>query len=267
MRRLTGIALLLLGATMLPGGSARAEQPLKQNNYQTVNNAFRPGERLTYNISWSRIVDAGIAVMEVKNGDLVDDHTPTYRLTSTTHSVGLVEAVYPVRDTVESIVDAETLASLAFDLQELHGKHKRRRSMIFDVKQGTVVSRLNNDPPETTRIPPHVEDALAALYYMRTRDDYVPGKQMIVDVNDSGKNWAVEIHVMGREKITTPAGTFSTIKVRTFPKYEGVFMHTGEIYIWVTDDRRKIPVTMKSTISIGSIVATLTKMEGVSSVQ
>ena len=38
-------------------------------------------------------------------------------------------------------------------------------------------------------------------------------------------------------------------------------MHKGEIMIWLTDDARRVPVLMKSTISIGSIVATLTEME------
>jgi Protein of unknown function (DUF3108) len=61
--------------------------------------------------------------------------------------------------------------------------------------------------------------------------------------------------------VKTPAGKFATIKVRIFPKYEGVFMNKGEIFIWLTDDSRKVPVLMKSTIAIGSIVSTLTKME------
>ncbi len=51
----------------------------------------------------------------------------------------------------------------------------------------------------------------------------------------SGKNWSVEVQTLGREKVTTPAGEFATIKVRTFPKYEGVFMNKGEIFIWLTD--------------------------------
>jgi hypothetical protein len=38
-------------------------------------------------------------------------------------------------------------------------------------------------------------------------------------------------------------------------------MNKGEIFIWLTDDIRKIPVLMKSTISIGSIVTTLTDMK------
>ena len=71
----------------------------------------------------------------------------------------------------------------------------------------------------------------------------------------------MEVQTLGREKVKTPAGEFATIKVRTFPKYEGVFMSKGEIFVWLTDDSRKVPVLMKSTISIGAIISTLTKME------
>lgn len=38
-------------------------------------------------------------------------------------------------------------------------------------------------------------------------------------------------------------------------------MNKGEIFIWLTDDSRRVPVLMKSTISIGSIMTTLTKMK------
>ena len=106
-----------------------------------------------------------------------------------------------------------------------------------------------------------MQDALSSLYYLRTRKDLVVGKTTIIEVHDSGKNWSVEVQVLGREKVTTPAGEFATIKVRTFPRYEGVFMNNGEIFVWLTDDSRRVPVLMKSTISIGAIVTTLTKME------
>lgn len=232
------------------------------DNSKTENHAFAPGEKLTYNISWSSIIDAGIAVMEVKTGQMNGDR-PTYEFVSTTHSVGVVELFYPVRDQVKSIVDAEELYSLTFDLREHRGKKKRSRHMTFDPAKGTVRDVVNEDPPETFPVPPRVQDALSSLYYVRTRPEFTVGKTIAVDVHDSGKNWAVEIHILGKEKITTPAGEFNTIKVKTYPKYEGVFTHKGEIYIWFSDDERKIPVLMKSVISIGSIVATLTEMQGV----
>jgi hypothetical protein len=83
----------------------------------------------------------------------------------------------------------------------------------------------------------------------------------VIDVHDGGKNWSVEIQTLGREKLKTPLGEFDTIKIRTYPKYEGVFMHKGEIFIWLTDDARKVPLLMKSKIAIGSIIATLTELQ------
>jgi hypothetical protein len=172
----------------------------------------------------------------------------------------MVDAFYPVRDTVESIMDAEELYSIRFTLREAHGKKKRERDMSFDHESGTVRITMNGSV-ETHSVPVRVQDALSSMYYVRTRDDFIVGKPIIVDIHDSGKTWSVEIQTIGKEKVRTPAGEFDTIKVRTFPKYEGVFMHKGEIFIWLTDDARRMPVLMKSKISIGSIVAELKEFQ------
>jgi hypothetical protein len=225
------------------------------NNIKTANHAFGPGEKLTYSISWSRVLKAGIAEMEVREGKTPDGKR-AYDLQSRTHSVGMVDMVYRVRDTVESIVDAADLCSVAFSLRESRGSKKRVRDMVFDRAAGSVkvtVSGVSQRYP----VPERVQDALSSLYYVRTRQDLIVGKSIVVDVHDSGKTWAVEVQTLGRERITTPAGEFDTIMVKTFPKYEGVFMNKGEIAIWFTDDARRVPVLMKSKISIGSIVATL----------
>ncbi len=241
--------------------NAGADPTLKTfNNIKTVNHAFRPGEKLTYSISWSNVVQAGIAVMEVKAGK-TPDNRPAYELVSQTDSVGMVDKVYRVRDTVHSIIDAEDLSSFTFSLRESHGKRKRVRDMFFDHEKGTVKTTVNG-VSETYPIPERVQDALSSLYYVRTRQDLTAGKPIMVDVHDSGKTWAVEIHPLGKERITSPAGEFDTIIIKTYPKYEGVFMNKGEIIIWLTDDARRIPVLMKSKISIGSIVATLTEIQG-----
>jgi hypothetical protein len=255
----TGMLVVVALLAIARGISAEPQQA--HNNIETVNHSFAPGEKLTYLISWSTVIDAGIATMEVKSGKTADGRT-TYELVSNTHSVGIVEAFYPVRDTVISIMDSEGLRSLAFRLKESHGGRKREREMVFDQKSHSVTESVNKGQPETFTIPMNVQDALSSLYYVRTMTDFVVGKPIMVDVHDGGKNWSVEVQVQAKEKIKTPAGEFNTIKVKTYPKYEGVFMHKGEIYIWFTDDDRKIPVLMKSIISIGSIVATLTKMQG-----
>jgi hypothetical protein len=249
---------LALGLLLFPGALRAEEQAAAA--IRPLIATLKPGETLTYDISWSEIVTAGTAVMEIKEGTLPDGKQ-ILRFIVTTHSAGLVDKFYPVNDRLESVFDPGTMQSLKFSLNARHGKKKRRRELVFDHVSKTVISTQNDDPPETIIIPDQVQDALSALYYLRTRDDFIVGKPIILQVHDSGKNWSAEVQTLGREKVKTPAGEFATIKVRTSPKYEGVFMNKGDIFIWLTDDRRKIPVLMKSTISIGSIVSTLAKIE------
>lgn len=259
MKRVAWIFCALL--VVAQASWAEPGRRILHDNVKTVNHAFSAGEKLTYSVSWSSVIEAGIAVLEVKEGNEVDGR-PTYELLSNTRSVGVVDLVYPVRDSVESVIDAQGLYSLSFRLQESHGKKTRQRTMDYDRAKGMVRVSVNNCVPDTYPVPDRIQDALSSLYYVRTRDDFVIGKEIVLDVHDGDKTYAVEVHVLGRERVKTPAGQFDTIKVKTYPKYEGVFMHKGEIYMWLTDDSRKIPVLMKSEISIGSIVATLIDIQG-----
>jgi hypothetical protein len=249
---------LVLGLLLLPGALRSEERTAAP--VQPRSEALKPGETLVYDISWSNIVTAGTATMETKEGTLPDGE-PVLRFIVTTRSAGLVGKFYRVNHRMESVFAPGTMQSLKFSLNESHGKKKRRRELVFDQANKTVLSTLNDDPPETLVIADQTQDALSSLYYLRTREDFIVGNAIIIQVHDSGKNWAVEVQTVDREKVTTPAGEFATIKVRTFPRYEGVFMNKGEIFIWLTDDSRRVPVLMKSTISIGSIVSTLTMME------
>jgi hypothetical protein len=198
--------------------------------------------------------------MEVKD-DTMPDGKAVIRFVVTGHSVGLVDKVFPVDDSVQSLFDPQLMQSLSYSLRESFGKKKRLRVVEFDHEQKKAVSRLNEDPPETLTIPDQVQDGLSALYYLRTREEFTIGKHIDIDVLDSGKIWSVEIYILSREKVTTPAGAFDTIKVKTYPKYQGTFQNKGEVFIWLTNDTRKIPVLMKSKLAFGSFVFTLVNMK------
>lgn len=249
--RVLGLAIVLITLGAEESTLASEASPIQ---------AFQPGEALTYNISWSKMITAGTAVMEVK-AETLKNGKAALKFIVTGRSTGLVDKVFPVNDTVQSVFDPSTMESLSYSLQQSHGRRKVRRELVFDHARKKVVSTLNNDAPENLDIPDQVQDALSSLYYLRTIEDFTIGKVITVNVFDSGKNWAIEVYTLGREKVKAPAGEFTTIKVKTHPKYEGVFMHKGEVFMWLTDDGRKVPVIMKSTLTVGSFVFTLTEMK------
>jgi len=251
------LCALLLALAFVPVAYAGENQPIASLPLNI--DAFFPGESLTYDISWSRMISAGTATMEVKEEKLPDGRDGL-KFVVAGRSVGLLHKVYPVNDSVESIFDPQTRESLSYRLRESYGGKTRRRELVFDRARNIVVSRLNDDTAETLSVPEHVQDGLSMLYYLRTMEDFVVGKIITIEVHDSSKNWSIEIHTLGREKLKTPMGEFSTVKVKTYPKYKGAFMNKGEVFIWLTDDKRRVPVLMKSKLAFGSFVFSLTSM-------
>ena len=110
---------------------------------------------------------------------------------------------------------------------------------------------------------PFTQDALSAFYFVRTQSLNV-GESFQLPQFDNGKMYNFEVRVLKKEKIKVKAGIFNTILLEPMLLTEGLFRHKGRIRVWITDDERRIPVKMSSSIIIGSVEATLTKIEDVS---
>jgi hypothetical protein len=222
--------------------------------------AFHPGETLTYDVSWSNMFSAGTVTMTVERSKLANERE-VLRFVVRGRTQGLVDKVFPVNDTVQSVFDPQIMQSLSYSLKESFGKKKRLRVTEFDQATRTAIYRQNEDPLEVLTTPDPVQDGLSMLYFLRTREDLTVGRRMSIDVVDSGKNWTIEVAVLAREKVTTAAGKFDTIKIKTYPTDKGVIVKKGEVFLWLTDDDRKIPVLMKSKLKVGSFVFELTDIK------
>ncbi len=252
------LAFPLLLAGILAAGTitaSGAEPPGPPPDSGSVT-AFHPGERLTYDVSWSRVVKAGNATMEVKTEQLADGRE-VLRFVVHSRTEGVLGRIYPLGDTMESVFDPVVMQSLSYRLSAHHGKRTRNVELSFDPLHRTVVTRLNSDPPRTDTVPEHVLDPLSALYVLRTRKEFTPDRPVSLEVFDGTRTTSIEVRTVGREKVKTPAGEFETIRIRA---YKGLFLSDGEVNIWVTDDERKVPVLIKSKIAIGSVVFSLREL-------
>ena len=252
------LCFLVPGLLLAAAASLAAEQTIGRPPAGIQ--AFHPGETLTYNVSWSGVFSAGTVTMTVEKAKLPDERE-VLKFVVRGRSQGLVDKVIPVDDAVQSVFDPLLMQSLSYSLRESYGRKKRLRVTEFDHAKRTAVCRLNEDPPETLAIPDQVQDGLSLLYVLRTKEDLTTGRRKDIDVVDGGKNWTVEVSILAREKVATAAGEFDTIKIRTHPKYQGVFIGKGEVVLWLTDDSRKIPVRMKSKLKVGSFVFELADMK------
>jgi hypothetical protein len=100
-------------------------------------------------------------------------------------------------------------------------------------------------------------DALGGFYYVRSLDLPV-GSEVTVNYADGKITKPIVVKVLRKEQVTVPAGTFDTIVVEpVLEETEGIFKQEGRIWIWVTDDEKKMPVILKSKIAIGEILVQL----------
>jgi hypothetical protein len=210
---------------------------------------FAHGEELTFEVSWLGMV-AGTAVMQVEPPRLFRG-VPAYHFTSRAQSTPFFSRIFPVDDRVASWARVGDLASLRFEQYLREGKKHRDEVVDFDLLLRTAISERG-----TVEIPPGVYDSLSAFYHVRTLE-LTPGTSHSLPVHSRGKNYQLRVEVLARESIKTPFGERPAIKIEPHQEHEGVFDQRGRVWIWLSDDRNRLPLMMRSSLTIGSIVARL----------
>lgn len=217
--------------------------------------AFPIPERLEFEISYAGI-PAGRAVQEVTQvGNEI-------HIVSTAKSADWINLFFPVDDRIESIL-ISGVPPLYIGVPRLYRERIRegwtrfQKDAVFDRQKLEVTTKDFLKKSETTqKISKRTYDTLSSFFYFRSVPLQV-GTSYFIDIFDCKKLWNTEVQVLRREEIETPLGRFKTVVIKPLLKSEGIFARTGEMFIWLTDDERRIPVLMKSKVKIGSITATM----------
>jgi Protein of unknown function (DUF3108) len=222
---------------------------------------FFPGvaaaERLVYDLTWTGI-KAGTATQELIQGK--DD----MRIISTARSADWISVFFPVEDRVVSILSKGTATHLGlprdFRMTISEGTHRRDREIIFDhARQKALYIDHRSSERTEVAIDANTYDAYSSFYYLRNLP-LQPGKSVYVSILDNKDLYNVEVQVLRKERLKTVLGEVNTILIKPLMKTEGIFNRKGAIYIWLTDDARRIPVLMQTKVAIGSITATLVEV-------
>lgn len=214
------------------------------------NEAFGPGEYLEYEVGYS-FIKAGTATLEVRRKVNYKGYQ-SLELVSTARSYPALAKLYYVEDYNYSILDASGLFPWHFQKNVHEGGYQAFKAADFDQIKHKIYT-----PKDTLEASSdYVQDALSSLYYVRTIPLTV-GQSVFLEAFSDGKKFSLEVKVVKKERVTVPAGTFRTIVVEPLLKTAGIFEHQGKIKVWLTDDRLRLPVMMKSRVLIGSISAQL----------
>ena len=224
---------------------------------------FSPGEKLIFNLKWE-FVHAGTTTIEVGPPELLDGQR-AHRLVMTAETNSFVDVFYKVRDRIESFVNEDMTHTLLYNKQQREGRTRRQVIVRFDWEKGQATYSNYGKELAPIVVQPGSFDPLASFYFIRTLD-LQPG--MVIDrpLTDGKTSVVSQVRVLGEEEVKVPAGTFQTIRFEPDLRHaRGVFEKSrkSKMTVWVTADRRHIPVKITSKVVVGSFIGELIGVEGV----
>jgi hypothetical protein len=213
------------------------------------------GEHLAFELRWG-ILPAAEATLEVERLD-----RDRVLLRAAAQTLPYLDLIYPVRDLVESTVQAAGPRAERYFKNAREGRGEPRvEEILFDLERGTAHLLKADERQTAIQVPATVQDPLSCFYAYRTLDLQGDAAARL-DVSDGKKLIEGVVRVVGHENIEVPAGRFDTVIIE--PELEGiggVFKKSpgARIRIWLSDDAWRRPVKLKSEVAVGSFTAVLT---------
>jgi hypothetical protein len=223
---------------------------------------FRPGEKLTFQVRWA-FIPAGEAVLEVLPVETVNT-VKSYHFVMTAKTYEHIDFIYMVRDRIDSYTDVGMTHSILYKKVK-KGRSRKKVVVNFDWKKREAQYSNFREKMPPVSILPGSFDPLSVFYAFRLHE-LKENAVLRAPVTDGKKSVVGKARVIRKEKITVPTGVYDTYLVE--PELEhlgGVFKKSknAKLQIWVTADKRRIPVKVKSEVIVGSFVAELISVEGI----
>jgi hypothetical protein len=211
---------------------------------------FGAGEVLDFDILYGAL-RVGKARLETRSLERKDGR-PALTILSRAKSEGWVDAVYKVRDQIESILDLERLHSLGLSKHLREGKYRYDSEAIYLHEEG-IVRYADGSEKELV---PGSQDVLTALFYIRTFPLEV-GMTLHIPVHDGKKGYPLRVIVRRRETVKTEFGNIECLVLEPKMKSRGLFKSEGQLLVYLSDDERRLPVLLKAKAPVGSFTSQL----------
>jgi hypothetical protein len=250
MRFLTGgmCALLITAGCLLLGQSGL---PPSQSGAP-----LEPSEKLTYSVEW-RLVRGGTVTVEKR----------PYQALVKLESVGIVSTLFRIQD-VYNVNYEDSLCATSSVMESMEGKRHHEAKVNYDRSRNHAVF-VERDLADNkilkeagTDIPNCVADVVGAFGKLRSMTVSI-GQSVQIPVSDGRRSAPVKVTAMEREEVKTPLGVYKAVKYEADLMNGVVYTRKGDVFVWLSDDARRLPVQirLRTSFPIGAVTLALEKEE------
>ena len=167
---------------------------------------------------------------------------PAYHLNVRAWTSGVLSFIYPINDTIDYYLDAETLEPIRQEFR--HPEKEKDDVALYDQETGRITYRYRQSGKirkQVTTIP-SVYDPVSVAYYFRWKDLGVENRPR--NVYGGRKVYQISSRILGYERIRTERGEVDTIAVLPLIRRDGKPDNKGDLKIWFSSDERRVPVRL-----------------------
>ena len=268
MRRTVWAVLGVLMAAALVAAQSKPAQPKPAPSRPPASPAappaptpYGPGERLTYDVTWSSMLTAG--TMTITTHDRRPSFGATaFYITAEGKPTGLVAALYPVYYKADTLLETTTLLPQRGSLYSDEKGRRRYRIAQFDQAKRSVHYELQSTDPvkvlSQSDLPAaRAHDALSVVFALRTMN-LAPGASTLIPVLVNGHVYQVLMKVEAREHVRCGLGEVNAWRITPTLVDERDQQDGRDMVVWISDDARRLPVKLQGELPLGAFVLTLT---------
>jgi hypothetical protein len=213
---------------------------------------FKVGELLKYSAQFQQI-PVGEAELFF-TGDEEYNGIDVYHVSWKAYTKGLASTIFKIQDKIDIWIDKKDFFThrLKKDINE--GSYSKKVDVKFDYVNSIAITKTKQVPIDFK-----ARDPFSMFYYLRT----VTLEENIVmrfSAYEGKKIINYNLQMTGSEIIKTPLGDFKCKIIKPFRDGENLFKNSGDMRIWISEDKQRLPVKIQIKMKVGTMTLLLKKI-------
>ncbi len=183
------------------------------------------------------------------------------------YTTGIVNWIARLKDSIHTVIDAQTLKPIRSFMDRREGKYQRKQEDWFDFSTDSVAVSVykskSGSQVETENqkffLRDSTFDMLSSYLYLRSKpwDRYTPEDSVMLNMFYEDEYYPFGVEYVGEEEITTVLGRHLCHKAYILFPISGTFPEKYMVKVWVTTDKRRLPLMIEAKMKFGKAVCEL----------
>jgi hypothetical protein len=212
---------------------------------------FTANEQLNFNVYWQNSVQpVGKVSFQISQRNFLNGRDSLMLTAKVDSAASAVAKLFNLNDAFTSYIDPETLLPYQTEIKLQQPNSRHNQTLTLEQERGIAVIDKN----KRIEIPVGTHDVLSLAYALRLFD-LTPEKQTPVSLLIGNRTFVLTVKSLHRESIEIGGQTIKAVQLQLTIDEQSPDKFS--LRLWISDDRRRLPLRFTAKLSQGSLRADL----------